>query len=341
MVSERELRMQLGFKEQILYHYCSLEALYSIISSRSFWLTSLDSTNDKKELKYGDKILNDVLKKMICEETNIDMKKILEDISAAPADSKYKKHRNNYHYYGASFVENKDSLTHWERYGNDGYGVCIAFNIWMIQHFFETWSLPNICTSWLWHKEIIYKESLQKEYLKNSILYKIDGFVNQIANTSNISNISSIVITKIPNLCNTIYYSLLSQVKPVFKHSGFSDENEYRLIFEEGQAEEMSEYMNRIASQTDSVELFLNISRHIKEAVNELNLKQDNKCYCMIGKSIRSYYSMNLSHIWGDALIPEIIIGPRCYQNKKELLSFLKANGLHKTKVMISDIPIR
>jgi hypothetical protein len=130
------------------------------------------------------------------------------------------------------------------------------------------------------------------------------------------------VIIKIPNLCNTIYYSLLSQVKPVFKHSGFSDENEYRLIFKEGQAEEMSEYMDRIASQTDSVELFFNISRHIKEAINELNLKQDKKCYCMIGKSILSYYLMNFSHIWGDALIAEIIIRPRCYQNKNNYYHF-------------------
>jgi hypothetical protein len=50
---------------------------------------------------------------------------------------------------------------------------------------------------------------------------------------------------------------------------------------------------------------------------------------------------MNLEHMWGDAFIPEVIIGPKCYQNKRELTSFLKANGLYGTKVRISEIPIR
>ena len=128
MVSEREFRAQLGFKGKIIYHYCSLEALYSIVSSRSFWLTSLESTNDKKELKLGQKILNDLLQEMIYKERNTDMKKFLEKVLNAPTDLEYRKYRyqTSYHYYGASFVEQPDSLTHWERYGNDGYGVSIA-----------------------------------------------------------------------------------------------------------------------------------------------------------------------------------------------------------------------
>lgn len=331
MVSEREFRAQLGFKGKIIYHYCSLEALYSIVSSRSFWLTSLESTNDKKELKLGQKILNDLLQEMIYKERNTDMKKFLEKVLNAPTDLEYRKYRyqTSYHYYGASFVEQPDSLTHWERYGNDGYGVSIAFNVWMIQHYFECQGLPDICTTWFWHDKIIYNTDLQKEYLKKYIFSMIYGFSERgdMYNT--------------PNLFNTIYYCALAKAKPMFKHSGFSDENEYRILFEEGQAEAWSDYASKIAPTTDSHELFVNITKHVKDAIKELNLQQIDKLHCIIGKSIRSYYSMNLNRIWGDALIPEIIIGPRCYQNKKELVSFLKANGLDKTKVKISGIPIR
>ena len=37
---------------EIYYHYTSLEALYNIVSSKTFWLTSLKTSNDKKELYY-------------------------------------------------------------------------------------------------------------------------------------------------------------------------------------------------------------------------------------------------------------------------------------------------
>lgn len=50
---------------------------------------------------------------------------------------------------------------------------------------------------------------------------------------------------------------------------------------------------------------------------------------------------MNLSEIWGEALIKEIIIGPKCFQNKNELTGFIRASGLDRTKVIVSKIPIR
>jgi hypothetical protein len=262
ILNEREIRLQLGFKEEIIYHYCSIESLFSIISSQCIWLTSLESTNDIKELKFGQKILNDALKEMISEEHDTDMKKILEKILSAPSDEEYKKYRADYHYYGASFVNHADSLTHWERYGNGGSGVCIAFNIWMIQNYFECRSIPNVSRSWLWHDNIIYNEIKQKEFIKKHISSMIDSFL-------------SIVDThKILYACNTIYYGAIAKVKPLFKHSGFSDENECRLIFEEGQAEKMSDYHHQVAPKTDNVELFLKMSEQIKDSINELNLSK-------------------------------------------------------------------
>lgn len=39
-----------GVPAQVVYHYTSLEALYSIVTNRSFRLTSLKSSNDVNEL---------------------------------------------------------------------------------------------------------------------------------------------------------------------------------------------------------------------------------------------------------------------------------------------------
>ena len=43
----------------------------------------------------------------------------------------------------------------------------------------------------------------------------------------------------------------------------------------------------------------------------------------------------------GSGTIPEIILGPMCIQNRKELKYFLKANGLEGTKISVSSVPIR
>ena len=68
--SEKELRESLGFKDNVVYHYCSINALYNILKSRSLWLTALDSSNDKLELQLAKKILDNSLAQLIEKEKN-------------------------------------------------------------------------------------------------------------------------------------------------------------------------------------------------------------------------------------------------------------------------------
>ncbi|MDR2583720.1 MAG: hypothetical protein LBC75_09595 [Fibromonadaceae bacterium] len=49
--------------ENIIYHYCSLEAFHSIITTKSFWLFSLDSSNAESSLSYHVKILRKRLRR--------------------------------------------------------------------------------------------------------------------------------------------------------------------------------------------------------------------------------------------------------------------------------------
>ena len=41
-----------GIQAQIYYHYTTLDALYNVVTSKAFRLTSLKSSNDKSELFY-------------------------------------------------------------------------------------------------------------------------------------------------------------------------------------------------------------------------------------------------------------------------------------------------
>jgi len=333
-LNELEFRESLGFKEEIFYHYCSLNALYGIISNKSFWLTSLESTNDAKELKLGKEVLTQALNELKLQHSASRYIKFFDRIIEAPNDDKFKKIRPKYKYYGLSFVENKDSLTHWERYGDGSRGVCIGVNLWMINHFFEeNYGLPNIVTNWLQNSKVFYSFEEQVDYAKSSIMAKLEGF-DMMTNSKN---------EEIEHIFNSIYYSTLATIKPRFKHPGFSDEDEHRIYLEEGEAEEASNFFKKNVGWPDekNKELFSNISKHILEAAESLEVLKKDKKYNVFNGGIRSYYSMNLSEIWGEALIKEIIIGPKCFQNKNELTGFISASGLDRTKVIVSKIPIR
>ncbi|WP_461207765.1 DUF2971 domain-containing protein [Clostridium sp. DL1XJH146] len=331
-MNETEFRESLGFKDKVVYHYCSVGALYGILNSRSFWLTSLESSNDSMELKIAKNIIEQAIEELKIEYKDTDYFAMLKEIQNAPNDKKYIKIRPKYQYYGLSLVEDKDSLTHWERYADNCKGVCIGLNIELIRHLFSNYALPDIVANWLQTTEILYSYKEQVEYAKGSIMAKIDGF-NDTTNNN---------LARAEHIFTMVYYTTLSTLKPRFKHLGFSNEKECRVYLEEGEAEQTSEYFNR---NTDSSvmdkELFFNIGKHTFELAKELQVLRTNKKYRMFGDTIRSYYSMNLSEIWSDTLVTEIILGPKCFQNKKELKSFLKSCGLYKTKIEISKIPLR
>jgi len=47
--------------KNIIYHYCSLETFHSIITKKSFWLFSLNSSNDLEEMTEAKKVIDNVL----------------------------------------------------------------------------------------------------------------------------------------------------------------------------------------------------------------------------------------------------------------------------------------
>lgn len=328
MPSKREdnFRNEFMIKDNIVYHYCSLQALFSIITSQSFWLTSLNSTNDKKELIYSKSIFETALNELIQDESYKELNEHLQKIKNAPK-SKIRIKANNY--YGMCFVRNKDSLTHWERYANNCKGVCIAVNLSVL----DNWLSYNVLdwfTKWLRHSKVVYNYDEQIKKMKSSLTDELVHYDNTVLKPAGEA------LRNHPEVYSVFYYNTLSRYRPIFKHTGFMDENEYRLIFEEGDGESTIKLVKSL-----DVECAPTIANNLENVLGTLNLKLEHKKFSLFGDSIRSLYALSLREFWSDTLIPEIIIGPKCYQNKKELIAFLKANGLLMTKVRVSNVPIR
>ena len=103
--------------QQLVYHYCTVEALMNILNNRSIRLSDMEKSNDYAERRW--------MQEMIAEE----FCRLMPDA--------YEKHREfracfqsfteQKNLYAACFSEKKDLLSQWRAYAMDGRGVAIGF----------------------------------------------------------------------------------------------------------------------------------------------------------------------------------------------------------------------
>ena len=91
---------------KLLYHYCSVETFFNIITNQTLRLTNIQYMNDAKELHYGLDLLEE-------------------------ADDVYKiknEDRDYIEIYAMCFSEEGDLLSQWRGYGNNAEGLSIGFD---------------------------------------------------------------------------------------------------------------------------------------------------------------------------------------------------------------------
>jgi len=104
-----------------VYHYCSVEALLGILSSSSIFLTHCRYQNDHMESKWIRSIIKRLQDKRMYQFDGWLLSEIEKLLLSYQGDA-----------YLGCFSENKDVLSQWRAYADDGYGVSIGFNIEMI-----------------------------------------------------------------------------------------------------------------------------------------------------------------------------------------------------------------
>lgn len=121
-------------RPKIVYHYCSVEVMKSILYNKNLWLSDSYKTNDSSEMywllsnttdifnnvfeEYAEKYKPEILENLSCY-LNI-FNKIIESYKTSNA-TKIKK-------FFTSFSEKGDLLSQWRAYGDDGFGVSIGFD---------------------------------------------------------------------------------------------------------------------------------------------------------------------------------------------------------------------
>ena len=111
-----------------LFHYTSIDALYSILSNGELWLGNTESANDISEMRWflsrfereGERVFDSKANKLF----QSLYKKQLEPIIGFSESTKVEP----LYPYVMCFSQNEDDAAQWERYAANATGVCLVFN---------------------------------------------------------------------------------------------------------------------------------------------------------------------------------------------------------------------
>mgnify|MGYP000455464608 CR=1 FL=1 len=268
---------------EIVYHYCSVEVFKSIIENRKLWLASSTNTNDSME----NSIVSRKLFETMSDEE--DYEKYTSIFSEF--DEIYKKlHVNTYI---SCFSMNRDLLSQWRGYADDGNGIAIGF---------DKKSLPE-------KRDIIhYSFDTENTISSNEVLYDcedVDKFVSDC-----ITAVKKLHTDKTKDAEDKliIYALKLLTFNYITKSSAFSEEEEFRTVY---------------IPFPNQGELGAFIS--MKDISDRKFRFTKNK--------ISSYYEMNISYNDFPKPISEIVLGPKNKFDEDELKLFLKSNGFTDIKI--------
>ena len=324
-----------GVKPQIYYHYTSLDALFKIVKHQSLRLTNLSSSNDLKELSYDYKEFINDIEELIKEESNDRKKKILklylQSIKENIVDFKKRCNVKN-DVYALCLSTKKDNLTHWDRYANNCKGVCIAINMGAYDVYAKRMNNIVFGKNLISHVKVLYEDSQRREIIKKQIF----GYLNYLLQDDELSKLlnSSILKNNAYKYCTAIYHG-----NRIFtKNPSFVDEDEVRMYYQENTIKESNELLDSMINGIPE-SLYQNTKNSFLEMIKNYNLEKVQ--YDLSRYGIRSYIDLTLKEIWGSGLITEIILGPLCVQNKKELRKFIGEFGLKGTRITVSKVPFR
>src|SRR6185436_20103732 len=200
-------------RPNILFHYCPIEAFEAIISNSSMWLSDAACMNDKSEGKWINKITERISKTAEARKW-LDSGHIISDYKLRKAT-----------FFINCFSEAGDLLSQWRAYADDGRGVSIGFS------FLPNFLKGNLTLSQMYTRQglgghlerVVYDEKEQKQILAKIFRYVDYGTREMLNDVISLYSWDAIIDTGT---------DCLSYASRLMKHPGFSEEREWRIIYD-------------------------------------------------------------------------------------------------------------
>lgn len=286
-------------KEKSLCHYTNLSGMMGIISSGGLWATNLLFLNDRSELKHGLDCACKCLEFLDPETYNFDWRE--DYIEAVREIETY----DIYELFAICFCRNADLLSQWRGYGGGQQGISIVFDEIKLINIIKDRARPTgsfedessiRLDNYLVHTDtVIYSDEQQTFEFKNKISELWNNYPEYVKSLDDESS---------QNEFSYIKY-MIGRVAPFFKHRGFEEEEEFRVLI-----------------------------RNLRGA-EAVNFRQN-------GKLVIPYLDIGLSSL-GKLPITKIVIGPsEDFESvKKSLRYFLDVKGYPFVALEKSKIPFR
>lgn len=240
---EWENIIQKQYRNAPLQHYTSFSALFSIIASKKLLLSQFSNMNDKKDGKIFLKSLEMLLKEGMSNHIKNGIEEKLNCIKAM------------------SFSLAIDDNSQWDRYGDNGAGVCLVSNIDKLNSLFSRYDEnPTVFP-------IKYVNDANELY-KHNLMVPLRKF-DQISKSSDEFTDAFLCISS------------------CFKHISFSSEREVRLFFIKDDMSkvdnEIFSYLENNGSEKNKKNLVVNL-----DILNSKNNKTNNSSFfgCVFSKII-------------------------------------------------------
>ena len=223
----------------IVYHYCSLESLNSILNHRSLRLTNILKSNDSMEIswicRYYDgefenayKNASDLLKEKISLERFKGYMRLF-------TDEFFNENNADFRYYVTCFSYQDDLLSQWRGYADDGRGAAIGFDLDVLKQIVQVSPEKSQSSVVSLHK-ISYSESEQKETVHQIVCELVSEIEKMLQEEKELSGnfenktkeYEMELLDKIMNSFKKTFLKLF-QVSVYMKNPFFREESEIRL----------------------------------------------------------------------------------------------------------------
>lgn len=192
-----------------LFHYTDAQAVVYIVKPLPFWATHAGYLNDQTEFIAGMNIVRETIQELLTDEPQLHLRRMLERVQSGLA---HEEHRDVYPYL-VSFSASEDSLSQWRAYGASGSGFAIGYNVATLQRsgrLFRCVYDASVLTEQLrcnYRSDIV---PLLEECLRGRVNFPPDYLV--------------------PGQVNEGLLTYFRSMAASYKHAGYRDENEWRLV---------------------------------------------------------------------------------------------------------------